>query len=131
MCLIFVTLTGEDENFFGLDLNYRQNKNDGAYAIYPLVIIDPRPRREGRSLVIIIISPSIVNIIYSCILNFYYTPCKISNIPISSKLYVWVEGVSVCCPYPSDRHVLKMDVTLTWDLMFCIIVDIDGLRTVR
>ena len=63
LCLIFVTLTGEDENFFGLDLNRKQYKNDGAYAIYLLVIIDPRPpRHEGRSLVIIIISPSIVNI---------------------------------------------------------------------
>ena len=62
LCLIFVTLTGEDEIFFGLDLNRKQYKNDGAYAIYLLVIIDPRPRREGRSPVIIIISPSIVNI---------------------------------------------------------------------
>ena len=62
VCLIFVTLTGEDEKNFGLDLNRKQYKNDGAYAIYSLVIIDPRPRREGRSLVIINISPSIVNI---------------------------------------------------------------------
>ena len=126
VCLIFVTLTREDEIFFGLDLitsNIKRQCLRHLFISHHRSKTMPRREKSSHNYYFTINSQYILVYLTSIIPLVKYI------IPILRKWYVWMEGISVCCP--SDRHVLKMVVTLTWDPMFCIIVDVSGVRTMR